>query len=400
MKKVLVVTPRLPFDMKGACEQDRAQGIHILSALGYEVSVLAKARKKDLAAQAGKDFGVKVTTVLNRNERTHSRTSLLGMLLKRAFFPPYWDGAAFEYTDPEMHRAMKAEITAFKPDVIWFDYTYLWPLFSLAKSHNIPIITRSLNYEPGHYRNKSPKTFLNLVRFIGKLLGERVAIRASDLVVSINPKEKGIYERMGTAPVVNLPLRRISTFIGRNKDIRDTNTLNIFFIGSNYMVPHMIEALTFILEKVNPLLQERYPGVFSLHVVGAKTPQHIRERSYTNVTIHGYIEDLDAFMETMDIALSPALYGEGMHQKVFEPIVRGIPTVTTERGLGGYALYDGVHVLTAHDDAASIVEALGKLIPKSERVRLSQNAVLMAQTIFSEALIREVVDWNIKKLTS
>lgn len=398
MKKILVVTPRFPFDLWGACEQDRAQGILFLKELGYDVRVITMCYKRQVldVPAAEKKWGVTIIPVLYSKERMTPLQKYL-KVLKQVCIPLYWDGAAYEYRDPVIQAAVRTHVEEFKPDLVWFDYTYLWPLYHIPKAHAIPIITRSINFEPKHYFERSKKNLISRLKYWIKIQGERNMLRLSTMVFSITPKEKLMYESMGGKHVVNLPLRRLGEFIGKNREIHDRKNLNICFMGSNYSVPHMLQALLFILERVNPLLQERYPDTFTIHIIGGKMPVHIAEKKYTNIVIHGYVPDVDVFLKDMDIALSPSLSGEGMQQKVFEPIVRGIPTITSSRALAGYSFFDGIHLALADDDPQAFVTALGELRAFEERTRLSVNAIHMAESQFSKELLKELMGHALKK---
>lgn len=401
MKKILVITPLFPFSMKGACDQDRAHGIRILKNLGYDVSVITMVYRRhlDLIPQAEKDFNVPITPILLTSERYTRMQSLL-KTLQRICVPLFWDGAAYEYRDKETQRVVSATIATYKPDLVWFDYTYLWPLYHMVKAHKLPIITRSINYEPDHFLGKTSRSIISLLKYIIKVYGEKNMLRESDVVFPITIKEKLIYERLGETELATIPLRRLGEFIGKNAVIHQKKKLNVFFMGSTYSVHHMDQALRFIIDEINPLLQQAYPDVFSLHILGAKVPQDIAEKKYTNLTIHGYVPDLNEFLLDMDIALSPSFSGEGMQQKVFEPIVRGIPTITSERALAGFPFYNGIHLLTANETPESFVSALASLIPYEERAHISSNAVEIAGVVFSEKLISDVIDWHIKKVIS
>ncbi len=400
-KKILVVTPRFPFDLRGACEQDRAHGITLLRKLGYEVHVITMCFKShlELVSQAERDFDVTISPILYRKVRD-GHTEGLRSTLMRICNPHYWDGAAFEYSDRTTQSAVETTLNSFKPDLVWFEYTYLWPLYSLVKKAGLPIITRSINFEPDHFFNASKKGLLDKLKYHAKILSERRTIRESDHLFAITPAEETVYKKHGARNVSTLPLRRLGTLIGKNPNVHERSHLNVLFMGSNYMVPHMMHALRFILDEVNPVLQKKYPDTFTIHIIGGKLPDTVRNESHTGIEFHGYIPDLDAFMENIDIALAPSLSGEGMQQKVFEPIVRGIPTITSKRALAGYPLLHKEHVLALHENTPDeFVDALGSLVSVTERKRISEHAITCAKNLFSEDSLKAKIDAIITKLT-
>src|SRR3989344_8895569 len=121
-KKILIVTPKFPYPATGACEQDRAVGMEWFVSHGFEVRVIAKTALPSAAEEArivDEKFSIRTTLLPYRRVRWS---------LRRIFNPLYWDGAAFEYTDPEMQTELERALVEFKPNIVWFEYTYLWPL--------------------------------------------------------------------------------------------------------------------------------------------------------------------------------------------------------------------------------------------------------------------------------
>lgn len=400
IRKILIVTPRFPFDYKGACEQDRAYGVVLLKKLGYEVEVISMCYKShlDMIKDAEHIHEVKIYPVLYRPLFEHK----ILYYLKRILIPLYWDGASYHYRDPEIKKTLGERLEKFRPDLVWFDYTYLWPLYNTVSDKSIPIITRSVNYEPAHFYGKGSHGILRWIRYQIKKIGERKALLSSNLLFAITPKEKLLYEDISiTTPVVTLPLRRLCSLIGKNIDTKRNQKeghIHIYFSGSNFTVHHMRIALNFVVNEINPLLQKTYPDIFRIHVIGNKLPGEFLQKPIDGISFHGYVKDLDDFIAGMDIALSPSVSGEGMQQKVFEPIVRGIPTVTSERALVGYPFYNNIHVLTARNNAESYVEAIGKLRNNEKRDQISKKAVQLSTQLFSEDLIMEIIDKNIKSI--
>ncbi len=400
--KILVITPRFPFDLRGACEQDRAHGIALLTKLGYEVHVITMCYKSHLAlcGTAEKEYGISITPILYSSERRSFLDRILA-LLKRIVTPVYWDGAAYEYADTETQRVVQQIINDFQPQLLWVDYTYMWPLYGLAHARNIPIVTRSVNFEPDHFYNKTSKDFMSWLKYRAKHRSERRVLAESDWMFVITPKEERVYRAMGAQHISTLPLRRLGILIGKNPEVHTKEKLDVFFMGSNYSVHHMMQALRFILDEVNPLLQQAYPDTFTIHVLGGKLPEQVKNESHKGIVFHGYVPDLNAFLEDMDIALSPSLSGEGMQQKVFEPIVRGIPTITSERALAGYPFLDTVQVRALKEDTPeAFVNALGTLISEDVRRKMSSAAIQTARTLFNEEKLKDCIDRPLQSLIS
>lgn len=359
----------------GACEQDRIEGIKQLKRLGFEVSVVSKIFSfQDRAAieKFSSDFGIPVKLLEYENK--------FGLI--RPLNPFYWDGAAYEYSHRSVKEAVDSEVERFRPDLVWIDYTYLWPLYPVFIKRNIPIIVRSINFEPSHFLQEDGWSFLNFFKFFSKFANEITTVKKSDFLFAITPKEERFYRRLGAKNTATLPLRGLAGRLKERKQIKVSQILNVFFAGSTYSVPHNRKALELIVKQVAPLIERKRPGKFIFHITGRKFPNEFRPYLSERVIYRGLINDWDSFMDEMDIAVVPSLYGAGMQQKVFEPLCRGISTVASSRGLAGYPFVKGEHLLLAQTPE-DFVSCLLKLENAGLRQELSRNAYELASRIFS-----------------
>lgn len=384
-KRVLIVTPRFPFFEKGACEQDRVAGIKMFLEKDFEVVVICKALENEmpLAAKFEKSLGIKIIPITYKFSKS----------IKRFFNPLYWDGAAFEYFDREIQKNVKQELEEFKPNFVYFDYTFLWPLYNLVRNRKIPIITRSINFEPLHFLEEDGYSIKSLLMFPLKLLSEIISLHRSDIFFSISPKEQIIYKWLGKK-VINLPLRSLLKFLDWEYTLaEDESTLNVFFAGSTYNVKHNKKALKLILKKIAPKAERICPGRFIFHIIGNKFPGSFKKYlECRNIKYHGFVpkEELDNFFKNMDIALIPSLAGAGMQQKVFEPLARGIPTITSKRGLAGYQFKDGEHVLLAKNN--DYLSELVKMQDSALRNNLSKKSKEFSKKIFSKEVFNKLAN--------
>lgn len=404
LKRILVVTPKLPYPPTGACEQDRYAGIEILKSLGWEVFLIAKIYNesyRERAEEMAAKLGIKVAPVVYRYLKEKSFWEKIKNFLSRAARPWYFDGAAWEYGgDTEIKRVFKKALDEFKPAAVWFDYTYLWPLYEEARKRKIKIITRSINFEPVHFLEENGRSLINFFVAGFKLLSEILAVRKSDLFFSITLKEEKIYKNLGAKNIFNLPLRGLPNCIATEpRPIVAKETLDVFFMGSTYNVAHNRRALDFIVQEVVPAINKKEgQKCFNFHIFGGKVPEELKTSAPSNVVFHGFVPDLNEELKKMDIALIPSLFGAGMQQKVFEPLVRGIPAITSNRGLGGYPFKDGEHLLLA-ENADDFIDKLIKMGNNIElRRRLSNNSAILSVKLFSRNVIVEAIAAPLRKL--
>lgn len=377
LKKILVITPRFPLPALGACEQDRFEGIKQLKRLGFEVSVVSKVfyfQPNEEIEKFSKDYGIPVKLMPYENK----------FGLRRFLNPFYWDGAAYEYSLPSLKKTLIGVLADFKPDLVWADYTYLWPLYGILRKRKIPIITRSINFEPSHFLQEDGWSFFNFFKAVSKLAGEIMAISKSDFLFAITPKEEKIYRRLGAKNINVLPLRGLPFCLGEGgRVLGNKKPLNVFFAGSTYTVSHNKKALELILKKIAPDVEKKAPGRFVFHVTGRKFPEELKPLLGKHAIYHGTVSNWAGFLRNMDIALIPSLFGAGMQQKIFEPLSRGIPTVASSRGLAGYPFKNEEHLLYA-ESSGDFAGCLIRLEDADLRIRLSKNARAVSEKLFSK----------------
>lgn len=394
-KKILIISPKFPLPTTGACEQERLAGFLQLQRLGFNVRVASKVfqwQDKEAIARWGREHDIEI--VLIPYELARSTTQKIAQVLN----PVNWDGAAFEYKLASSRRVVKEVADNFKPDIAWFDYTYLYPLYRLFKERNIPIVTRSINVEPSHFLQEDGVSIGNLLKFLPKWHSELRAMRASDYIFAITPKEEAVYRKLGSRQVATLPLRSLPQLAQRSRDVRERDVLHLFFMGASYNVHHNRKAAELVVKEIAPAVERRAPGKFFFHILGKKLPEDLSKLCRGNVKEEGFVEDLDAFLRNeADAAVIPSLMGAGMQQKIFEPLVYGIPAVVSPRGLAGYPFQNGEHVLFSASKN-EFVEQILRLRDINLRCRLSKNALRLSQQLFSQEIIDGVVMKGLQQL--
>lgn len=386
-KKVLVVTPRFPVPPVGACEHDRLEGIKQLKRMGYEVQVIGKVfdfqkRDEEKIKAFEKEFGIPVHLVPYVYRQQRSGLEKIIYHAKRLFWPLYWDGALYEFVNDTTKNKMEEVMKNFKPNFVWFDYTFMLPLYPIARKYGAKIITHSLIYDPKNLLEEDGRTWKNYISAAFKTLTDWRCAHMSDYMFAIAPDEMKMYQKLGAKKISVLSLRKLYDYLGKNAQVRDRSPLNVFFIGSSYNIPHNLRFAKFIIEEIVPMTNEKYPGKFKFFITGSKMPEDLQKKCTGNVNYLGYVEDFEKFLSDMDVALIPSLSGTGMQQKIFEPIARGFPVITAKHGLGDYPFECGKDILCAitRDE---FVHQLGEVLDVEKRKSLSRNALAKSIELFS-----------------
>ncbi|OJI07340.1 hypothetical protein BK004_01245 [bacterium CG10_46_32] len=386
-KKILIISPKFPLPTTGACEQERMAGFLQLQRLGYEVRIISKIfdwQDKEAILAWGQKHGIIVDLI------PYTRKSFF-QRLAQVINPIYWDGAAYEYRLPATWRTVKKIAEEYAPDIAWFDYTYLYPLYNIFHEKRIPIITRSINVEPLHFLQEDGRSLPNLIKFLSKWYSELTSIRTSDYVFAITPKEEVLYRTLGAKRIATLPLRSLPGLVKKERKIKERDTLHLFFMGASYNVHHNRYAAEFVIKDIAPEVEKRAPGKFFFHILGKKLPQDLSKLCHGNIKEEGFVDDLDVFLrEEVDGAVIPSLMGAGMQQKIFEPLVYGIPSVVSPRGIAGYPYQNGEHALFA-ETKDEFVEQILRLQDIGLRQTLSKNSLQLSQELFSQERFDAIV---------
>lgn len=376
--RVLVINPMFTrYGMLGACEQDCLATIRNLKELGHEVRLLTMNNSFN-SLDEGKTFyadqGVTVELVAYEQHKLDWR---------RLRDPAFLDGASWECAQQHMTAAMEEMLDRWQPEFVWSRTTFSWALARLARRRGIPTVIRSVNYEPDHEYLEEGNWLANQIRYYGKVLSERRCLQHSDVLVAITPDEQHIYQRLARGATIDLlPLHSLPRLLRPPHRVLDQKPLRVFCMGSSYNVPHNLAALEFVVEEIVPLARQNTPDVFEFHVMGGKVPPHVTRHAAPDLVFDGFVPNIDAHLQTMDIALVPSLYGQGMQQKIFEPLCRGFPTLTNRRALAGYPYQHDESVLVA-ETAEDYVRQLCRLQDPALRAKLAEDASRQSHHLFS-----------------
>ncbi len=387
--------PNLSLPPRGADENNRFGIIKLLQRQGYAITIIAKALNLDVDIQELETrFNVKIK--LSPYKPSDSKTPKY--YLKRLMNPLRWDGAADEYFDKTMWAIIKKEADMHTFDAVVIEYTFVWPVIYALKKYKGPIIIRSHNFEPLHFLSEDGISPLKIVKFFAKLLTEYKAGRVATTLLAITPKEANRYKSIRARNVLTLYSGYLPLLLERPPYVvcEHGAPLKLLFMGASYNIPHNKKAATFLIQELMPLMDLIAPGAFKLYISGGKLPQHLISKAHPSVKYVGYVDDIENLLQNIDAVVVPHLAGHGMQLKLFEPLVRGIPIVTTKSLLGGYPFKDQGAVITAQS-LKEYGSALMNLQNSDTRRKLSRTARQMSEELFNSqnatAILAQALDY-------
>ena len=128
-----------------------------------------------------------------------------------------------------------------------------------------------------------------------------------------------------------------------------------------------IPAARWLTEAIWPRVRAMDPDM-QLLIVGRNPPACLVDGD--GVEVLGYVEDLSALMQTVDIGIAPLQEGAGVKGKVLSALAHGLPMVTTPIGAEG--IVDATRscsALLVADTAEGLAAHVMALLQRSEQER-------------------------------
>ena len=132
----------------------------------------------------------------------------------------------------------------------------------------------------------------------------------------------------------------------------------IVFVGGYQHLPN-VDAVLHFLRNIWPLVHEAMPDL-QFHIVGSNPPPAIAGIRAEGVIVHGFVADLDAFLDQRIASIAPLQYGAGIKGKIGSSLAVGLPCVATAVAVEGMGLESGKDVLVA-DSPRKFAEAIAVL---------------------------------------
>jgi GT2 family glycosyltransferase len=129
----------------------------------------------------------------------------------------------------------------------------------------------------------------------------------------------------------------------------------ILFVGG-FEHPPNTDAVRWFANEVMPIVRRLLPGV-QLFIVGSNPPEEVHGLESDDITVTGYVPDLDSYFDTCRLSVAPLRFGAGVKGKVNQSLACGLPCVSTTIGAEGMHLEPGIDILIA-DKPEAFAEAV------------------------------------------
>lgn len=186
---------------------------------------------------------------------------------------------------------------------------------------------------------------------------EHKLIRECDATLVVSPVEQALLAHDLPQARVEI-LSNVHEVFGCRRDYAERKDL--VFVGS-FQHPPNEDAMLWFAREIQPRLRDALPGL-RVHVIGQPAPESLREFAGEDFVLHGFVADLEPYMDGCRVSVAPLRYGAGVKGKVNMAMSYGLPVVATPAAVEGMHIEAGSDVLVAADAdafAAAIVRLYG-----------------------------------------
>jgi GT2 family glycosyltransferase/glycosyltransferase involved in cell wall biosynthesis len=182
---------------------------------------------------------------------------------------------------------------------------------------------------------------------------ELALIRSCDITLVVSPVEQELLRHEAPGARVEV-LSNVHEVFGRRRGFAERRDL--MFMGG-YQHPPNVDAAMWFVREVFPRVRAQLPDVV-FHLIGSKANDAVRALGeIEGVEFHGFVPDVEPFLDGCRLALAPLRYGAGVKGKVNMSMSYGQPVVATPIAVEGMHAEAGRDVLVA-GDAESFAEAI------------------------------------------
>lgn len=253
-----------------------------------------------------------------------------------------------------------------------------WQVDAVDRLIDIPVVYSSHNVEAERFENLKEEGILENWAYRRVVELERKALERSEFVVCTSERDVAKYrDRFGyTGPSHVAPN---ATYQDKIRDHRPSSpramrcreeyglsddAVVATLVGSDH--PPNVRAVQAMLDKMDDINDQIH-----FLVVGSISESVSSDRD--DVTLTGFVDDLESVFDATDVALNPMVSGGGTNIKVLDYFARSLPVLSTPFGMRGIEAEDGEDAVIV--DIDEFADALAGLTSDVDRRRaIGQNA--------------------------
>jgi GT2 family glycosyltransferase/glycosyltransferase involved in cell wall biosynthesis len=208
---------------------------------------------------------------------------------------------------------------------------------------------------------------------------ELALIAASDVTLVVSPVEKDLLAREMPEARVEI-LSNVHEVFGCRRGFDERK--GIWFVGG-YQHPPNVDAALWFARDILPLVRAELPEL-EFHLVGSKAPNEVKALAdLPGVHFHGFVNDIEPFLDGCRLAVAPLRYGAGVKGKVNMSMSYGQPVVATPIAVEGMFAEAERDVLVAEAPQAFAAAVLRAYRDEALWKQLSENGLANVTRHFS-----------------
>jgi len=208
--------------------------------------------------------------------------------------------------------------------------------------------------------------FLRLKRF------EKHIIQQVDKAIFISERDK---QFLGFNDVAVIP-----NGISKNKLKERPRDIDLLFVGNMVFEPN-IDAARWFAKDIMPILLKKHVQLH-FYIVGTNPVESIKKLENKNVTVTGYVQNINAYYRRAKFFVCPMRLGAGQKNKILEAMINYAPVIsTTEGNIGIDAPSTAIAIADNEQIFADRIITL--MANKNKRNQLAENAFKFVSNTFS-----------------
>jgi GT2 family glycosyltransferase len=208
---------------------------------------------------------------------------------------------------------------------------------------------------------------------------ELALVRQADVTLVVSHVEQQLLAREAPGARVEV-LSNVHSIQGRRRGF--DQRADVVFVGG-YQHPPNVDAASWMATTVWPKVRAALPEA-KLHLVGSRADERVKALGQLpGVVFHGWVPEIDPFMDECRLAVAPLRYGAGVKGKVNLSMAHGQPVVATTCAIEGMFAEPGREVLVADDAATFAREVVRAYTDKALWTQLSDAGLANVERHFS-----------------
>jgi len=299
-----------------------------------------------------------------------------------------------KYCQPWIARELRTHLAKTSYDVLLCDFLLTaavvpwdWPHPKVLFTHNIEAVIWERQYRVSKnpiWKAVSYREYRMLERM------EREYISGADHVLAVSEKDRDFFLRYAAKEKMTvIPTGVDVDYFRPQRGVEDPDL--IVFTGSMDWMANE-DGIIFFIEKVLPLVRQRFPKV-KLSVVGRRPSERLRRigASKQGVEVTGTVDDIRPYLARGCVYVVPLLVGGGTRIKIFEAMAAGKAVVSTTIGAEGLPVRHGENILLA-DEPEAFAKCVGELLSNTVlRIQISTSARVFVEEKYSWKAVGQII---------